>query len=563
MSKMPTLDVIILTYNRAKLFEQSLRSVCNQTYQDFTVKVLNNGSTDNTEDVFNKVKSEYPFRKFDYLKFQENHLDQYFVDKKNEFITADYVIVFHDDDLMHPHYIEHLMKIIPKHPEFVLLAGKTRVSEHPENLEWEKPSGKFIVGNMRDIVKWYFKGDSFSFPAICYKSYWYKNTKFRNDLYGNRGDFPFVMDIAEHGKVCRLEDRFLHYRLHTGQDTFHFPSEEKKKNLIKKMADVLLSGNKECQTVFYNGIKNIFIPSGYIDYKTAFEEGWIQWSKINYRNSYKKYVIYWLKYILYSIFSLFSSKCRKKARKYFLKSKNHIKIDVDKCNEIRIKNDSFLDINVHVRGKNNKIIVCSADGVGQMNIDVIGNNNTIFIEKIKTNGKITINTYCSDSRIDIHHLAAIQELTIINGYKEHYEKITGGRILIGKNTILGEAFIFNPHSNSHINIGENCMFSEGISIRNTDGHPIYDAETKECLNKIQYGNGIDIGDHVWIGLNATILKNAKIPDNTIIGTQAVVTKQFSEQGSIIAGNPAKIIKHNIIWTARNDDFFSPIRNTKQ
>ena len=101
------------------------------------------------------------------------------------------------------------------------------------------------------------------------------------------------------------------------------------------------------------------------------------------------------------------------------------------------------------------------------------------------------------------------------------------------------------------------MFSEDISVRNTDGHPIYDAETSACLNKVQTGNGIDIGDHVWIGKGATILKNAAVADNSIIGTQAVVTKRFSEQNSVVAGNPAKIVKRSIKWKAENSNFFNP------
>ena len=58
---------------------------------------------------------------------------------------------------------------------------------------------------------------------------------------------------------------------------------------------------------------------------------------------------------------------------------------------------------------------------------------------------------------------------------------------------------------------------------------------------------IIIGDRVWIGTQATILKNAQIANDTIIGARSVVTKKFDKSNIAIAGNPAKIIKENVAW----------------
>lgn len=56
-----------------------------------------------------------------------------------------------------------------------------------------------------------------------------------------------------------------------------------------------------------------------------------------------------------------------------------------------------------------------------------------------------------------------------------------------------------------------------------------------------------IGDYCFIGANAIIMPGVKIGNNVIVGSGAVVTKNIVSN-CIIAGNPAKIIKENIVTT---------------
>ena len=106
-------------------------------------------------------------------------------------------------------------------------------------------------------------------------------------------------------------------------------------------------------------------------------------------------------------------------------------------------------------------------------------------------------------------------------------------------------FAMDNEINPYIKIGKDCMLSSNITFRATDGHCIIDNDTKELLNATK---PIIIGDHVWIGANATILKGAIVNDNSIIATESLVTRNFPEKNIIIGGNPAKILKKNINWS---------------
>ena len=99
-------------------------------------------------------------------------------------------------------------------------------------------------------------------------------------------------------------------------------------------------------------------------------------------------------------------------------------------------------------------------------------------------------------------------------------------------------------------IGNNCLFSWSVRMRTTDSHSIWDLTTKERINR---GKDIIIDDRVWLGEALQILKGAHIQSDSVVGTGAVVTGKTFPPNSIIAGNPAKVIKSNIYWKVARED----------
>jgi acetyltransferase-like isoleucine patch superfamily enzyme/coenzyme F420-reducing hydrogenase beta subunit len=91
---------------------------------------------------------------------------------------------------------------------------------------------------------------------------------------------------------------------------------------------------------------------------------------------------------------------------------------------------------------------------------------------------------------------------------------------------------------SKISIGEGCVIARDVVIRDYDAHTI-DIPDYEITT-------IEIGNHVWIGNRAMILKGVKIGDGAIIAAGAVVTKNVPAK-TIVGGVPAKVIKENINW----------------
>ena len=69
-------------------------------------------------------------------------------------------------------------------------------------------------------------------------------------------------------------------------------------------------------------------------------------------------------------------------------------------------------------------------------------------------------------------------------------------------------------------------------------------ETKEII----------VGNDVWIGARATILKGSVIPSHSIIGAMSLISRVFKKEYTVIAGNPAVIIKHNVTYEIKRTDF---------
>lgn len=89
---------------------------------------------------------------------------------------------------------------------------------------------------------------------------------------------------------------------------------------------------------------------------------------------------------------------------------------------------------------------------------------------------------------------------------------------------------------ANIYLGKNLQIGPGVGIF-TANHDFYD------IWKHQPGEDVIIGDGCWIGMNVCILPGVNLGPHTIVGAGSVVTKSFTEGNCIIAGNPARIIRH--------------------
>ncbi|MBR0425490.1 MAG: acyltransferase [Clostridia bacterium] len=169
---------------------------------------------------------------------------------------------------------------------------------------------------------------------------------------------------------------------------------------------------------------------------------------------------------------------------------------------------------ITVTGKNNRITIGKGSRLFGCKLLITGDNNTIELGEFDS--CISLDLFTEDN---------------------------GNRIQCGRHINFAGAIHIASIEGCTISIGDDCLFSSQVVIRNGDSHSVLDSDG----NRINPSKDVVIGDHVWVGYRALLNKGVRIPPNSIVGTGAVVTKPFTEPNVAIAGNPARIVKENVTW----------------
>lgn len=161
----------------------------------------------------------------------------------------------------------------------------------------------------------------------------------------------------------------------------------------------------------------------------------------------------------------------------------------------------------------------------------------------------------ANARIAIGDHSIIYENAMIEAYGN-------GKIILGERAVVGDVRIIARES---ITIGKRALFSWNVFIQDFVPHPVNPEKRAEQMNYItdqfmpRFKNlreqhavprfswnapsaPIEIGDDVWFGANTTILPGVKIGSGSVIAAGAVVTRGVYMPRSLLAGNPAKVVR---------------------
>jgi len=112
---------------------------------------------------------------------------------------------------------------------------------------------------------------------------------------------------------------------------------------------------------------------------------------------------------------------------------------------------------------------------------------------------------------------------------------TGARLVLGSGYINMDA---RMDVYEEVVIGQDVAISSDVVIRDSDNHLLDGRDRRSAP--------IRIGDHVWIGLRATILKGVTIGDGAVVAAGALVIRDVPP-AALVGGVPAQVIRENVTW----------------
>jgi len=116
-------------------------------------------------------------------------------------------------------------------------------------------------------------------------------------------------------------------------------------------------------------------------------------------------------------------------------------------------------------------------------------------------------------------------------------RVHEGEVSIGAKTVIGQECTISAFQ--HVSIGRECIVADRVMMIDFD-HGVTEVERPIRQQGI-YKRDVRVGHNVWIGYGACVLRGVSIGDNSVVGTNSVVTRTFPAN-AVLAGAPARVIR---------------------
>ena len=212
--------LVITTFDRPDYLEECLASVKHQTLTGFRLVVLDNASAADYSGVLDRFRA----LPLSYVRNETNLGAAGNIGKAMRLYSdSKYLVVFHDDDMMHPKMLEWQIEVLEADPEIQFVstelaafdddAAPPRMISDNVGLEIE------VYDDQSDLARSLLGSGGLCFGSTMYRSSVLQQVSLDEERFGIIWDRPFLLDVARLGKSALMRAPLVLYRHHPGQDT--------------------------------------------------------------------------------------------------------------------------------------------------------------------------------------------------------------------------------------------------------------------------------------------------------------------------------------------------------
>jgi acetyltransferase-like isoleucine patch superfamily enzyme len=125
----------------------------------------------------------------------------------------------------------------------------------------------------------------------------------------------------------------------------------------------------------------------------------------------------------------------------------------------------------------------------------------------------------------------------LSGYSYVEARNPGSEVTFGDETHLNNGVTFVSEGPG-IAVGRRCLIGTGVHVYDSDFHALDASERRAAAPRMAR---VEIGDDVFIGTNALVLKGVTVGAGSVVGAGAVVIADVPP-GAVVAGNPAQVVR---------------------
>ena len=214
----PKISVFLTCRDRVSYLEEVIESILRQEYKDFEL-IISDNSVGN--EVSNLIAIRYPTLKYrrrnsvDALK----HFNQII-----EEIDTEYLVIFHDDDVLLPGYLSGMITALTNHPNVAAVGCNAFITWETEPSDVIFAQGithSILITTPDQLFEYYMDIDKrfhAPFPSYMYRTAFVQSLRFNAAEGGKYADVSFLMKIVKLAPILWIPDIFMQYRFHLGND---------------------------------------------------------------------------------------------------------------------------------------------------------------------------------------------------------------------------------------------------------------------------------------------------------------------------------------------------------
>ena len=234
MAEDKKVSIIECFYNEEKYLAESIESVLAQTYGNFELILVNDGSTDRSDEI---VRG-YHDKRIVYISYTGNKRLAYARNRGLERTTGDYIGFFDGDDIMVPDKLEKQVEYLNKHQDIALISGGFSYMDREGKVDSE--ISKPVCYSDEQIKAYMLYGNCIACAGgALFRRELIDKFQIRFDESNNASeDYRFWIEMLPFGKFVNVDECFFYYRIgHGSKSSVIVKDEESYDTEVKKILE--------------------------------------------------------------------------------------------------------------------------------------------------------------------------------------------------------------------------------------------------------------------------------------------------------------------------------------